>query len=673
MSTEENLDEANTVHDDGILQLNNRLKTDVMSHCYSFLNDDEEAHQCVQTVWKKYFECVGDASMLAAFFDTLPQHVKTSALPKYQSELIQWFQNFFHFQFDTVLYSSSFIESLQRVIRYALKNGQYKKGIIYIPTDFDPNIKLELFSTISNIKFEHVPNNSVYEDMIDLQQLEELIRRDSNESQVYPLMVIANAGSSLLGRCDRLTKIKNLCEEKQIWFHVIGDLLGSLALLSTENNNLKVSCDSLTLDTMKLFGIQNLPYLTFYLRSQSLDENNSSISSHSLYEFILQSSSIHFLSLWSLTQRCKTETIIEHMKQSFDLTNSFIQRLKQIPTMAIVNQDEDEDLNTYQRLCSNETLTDQLPKSVVIFRFYSNQSSTEEFSNYIDLLNLWLFDKLSQQYPKMNLELLKSVNFQSNNEHSIAVHAIRFAPLEHLLDAIEQSDMITFGDDLQRYSDIILATMTARLNLESIVSKHDNLVPVPLPNWAGIGAVRYIPGTINSSEINETSAYEINSIQAELARNLQTNDSAFSLGGGTDEDDSMFYLRLGMIRKPEDLDILLQKISVTGNETELSLKYIEDMAEKIKHGIERAQQDLYNENLNLLAQDGILRQLPLVSNILSWWSPAPSSSPLAFKGRSFDLNSGQVESTEDTYTYHMQIKKQQNQAQTHNPTDEQSE
>jgi len=44
---------------------------------------------------------------------------------------------------------------------------------------------------------------------------------------------------------------------------------------------------------------------------------------------------------------------------------------------------------------------------------------------------------------------------------------------------------------------------------------------------------------------------------------------------------------------------------------------------------------------------------------------------LAVKGRSFDLNSGRIESTEDTYTYRMQIKKQP--AQPHTSTELQSE
>jgi hypothetical protein len=50
---------------------------------------------------------------------------------------------------------------------------------------------------------------------------------------------------------------------------------------------------------------------------------------------------------------------------------------------------------------------------------------------------------------------------------------------------------------------------------------------------------------------------------------------------------------------------------------------------------------------------------------MSWWSPAPSSSPLATKGRSFDLNSGRIESTEDTYAYRMQVRKQSPHAPTH--------
>ncbi|CAF4421389.1 unnamed protein product, partial [Adineta steineri] len=129
--------------------------------------------------------------------------------------------------------------------------------------DFDPNLKIDLTSSLSNIKFEHISNKTSHEDMIDINRFEELIKRDINDSVSYPFMIIANAGSALLGRCDELKEIKQLCERYNIWLHVIGDLLGSLALLSTIKDNVNISCDSLTMDIMKLFGIQNLPYLTF--------------------------------------------------------------------------------------------------------------------------------------------------------------------------------------------------------------------------------------------------------------------------------------------------------------------------------------------------------------------------------------------------------------------------
>ncbi|CAF1529551.1 unnamed protein product [Didymodactylos carnosus] len=76
------------------------------------------------------------------------------------------------------------------------------------------------------------------------------------------------------------------------------------------------------------------------------------------------------------------------------------------------------------------------------------------------------------------------------------------------------------------------------------------------------------------------------------------------------------------------------------------------MAEKVREGIRQAEKGLQNENQQLLSQEGILRQLPIVSNLLSWWSP--STSP-TIKGLSFDLKSGALESTEPVHRYHMQI------------------
>lgn len=124
----------------------------------------------------------------------MPYHVKTSALPKYQEEIIQWSSNLFHIQPQALLCSIYYSETFQRVIHYALKPGQYKRGIIYVPNDFDPHLKIDLMSSISNIKFEYVSNDPSRVDLINFQQLKDLIQRDLNDTQAYPLMIIANAG-----------------------------------------------------------------------------------------------------------------------------------------------------------------------------------------------------------------------------------------------------------------------------------------------------------------------------------------------------------------------------------------------------------------------------------------------------------------------------------------------
>lgn len=60
--------------------------------------------------------------------------------------------------------------------------------------DFDPNLKIDLTSSLANIKFEHISNNNSHDDMININQLEESIKRDINDTQSYPFMVIASAG-----------------------------------------------------------------------------------------------------------------------------------------------------------------------------------------------------------------------------------------------------------------------------------------------------------------------------------------------------------------------------------------------------------------------------------------------------------------------------------------------
>lgn len=61
------------------------------------------------------------------------------------------------------------------------------------------------------------------------------------------------------------------------------------------------------------------------------------------------------------------------------------------------------------------------------------------------------------------------------------------------------------------------------------------------------------------------------------------------------------------------------------------------MADMIKKGIDEANKDLEKENDNKLLQEGVLRQVPIVSSLVNWWSPPPKD---VAKGRMFNLSSG---------------------------------
>ena len=149
----------------------------------------------------------------------------------------------------------------------------------------------------------------------------------------------------------------------------VGNLLGSLALLpSAARENVKINCDSLTVDIIELFAIQNLPYLTFFLRPPT-DSRSDSLTSHPLYEFILNGPSIGFLTVWSISQRCSHEDILYHLTHAQNLSNQFLQRLPRLKGLRLVNADDKESGFTYQRIATGDVTERVLPKLVVVFRF----------------------------------------------------------------------------------------------------------------------------------------------------------------------------------------------------------------------------------------------------------------------------------------------------------------
>ncbi|KFM65712.1 Pyridoxal-dependent decarboxylase domain-containing protein 1, partial [Stegodyphus mimosarum] len=287
--------------------------------------------------------------------------------------------------------------------------------------------------------------------------------------------------------------------------------------------------------------------------------------------------------------------------------------------------------------------------TVVVFQYVpqSLKNGEQPVKNppYYDNLNSWLVQLMARQVPNIKTEIIELEDYGI---------CLRICPLEsaHLLGSSKE-DVEQYFICLQQQINILNSTVIQKEKLYKEHKNHRKLQLVEIANWAGMGGIRYIPEfwADRLNELTDTGKADINQLNSDLVTKLRATDSAFSLG---EADDGMLCVRFGMVDDNLDMDELISLVVSAGQELEESSKFLETMSEMIKHGIEEANKELIQENQEKILQEGVLRQVPVLGSLVSWWYPAPKETGI--KGRSFNLSSGTIESTENIYKYHMQIK-----------------
>ncbi|CAL4062157.1 unnamed protein product, partial [Meganyctiphanes norvegica] len=479
---------------------------------------------------------------------------------------------------------------------------------------------------------------------MDTAALERMMAEDVSAGK-KPLMVLANAGGGALGGVDNVGRIQELCNSNDAWLHVEGHALAAITLPNAPNLPAKVG-DSMTLPLSLWLGVPSLPYITLYRAYEASAMHAAGLTSLSLHV------RLSCLPLWSTLQTLGQTGVTSRLQHAFELSQYLQRHLVTLPLVRLLSPSPPagDNLATIQDIVTKPVSTKLLCRSVrphaggVFSRHVrATGSGSSRNPEYYDNLNSWLGQVVRRDVGSIPLELVQletaGLVLRWSPLEGPETHQITLAHVDHLLHS------------LNHQLEILNATVKQRKAFAELVASSNNLELVEIPGWAGLGGVRYLIDLWLTPDLDpETAKADANALNVHLVQKLKATDSAFSLGEGADGHNCV---RFGMVTAETDISELLALVLNTGKEIESSSKILEQMTDIVQKGIEAATEDLKRENEERLWQEGIVRHIPIVGSLYNWFSPPP---PPGIKGRALDLTAGVLESTENIYQYHMQIR-----------------
>ncbi|XP_067673201.1 putative pyridoxal-dependent decarboxylase domain-containing protein 2 [Haliotis asinina] len=615
------------------------------------------------------------AHSLTAYVSTLDEEHLKKFTARITSDCQLWLSRLFRFEDSSVVYHEDPRDGLVKICRLALyqKYPKYategfealysRPPVIYISAASRPGLGhylcLQLGLPLSCICT--VPCNTMFgsSSKMDVAMLEKLIQDDIAAAKT-PVLLVAFAGTPVVGHVDKLGRLQEICQANSIWLHVEGNNLATLTMFSVPTSVQSAkSGDSLTINVSNWLGIPALPHATLYKSTDPTLDHAAGLNT------FVSELKLSCLPLWICLQSLGHDGIVARVKHSCDLGKTLTELLGDISTIKHVNLEKKEAKRTvrsFGELISqaiSALVVFEIVTPTIVFRYCEDSTAAgsvvapyavngedkqeeDQEAVYYDALNTWLAETLQTSCPKVPVQAVEV------DKEGVC---IRYAPLETAqVRGTSEEDVKQFVVCMKENLSVLDATCLQRKRFRSIVASHNNLALVDIDNWAGLGAVRFIPEVwINKmGDLPENGKNEVNNLNSELVHKLKAMDTAFSTGH---TDDDSVCVRFGLITESTDIEELVSLVYTTGKEVEESSKFLESMSEMIMKGIEEANKELQKETEEKLVQEGVLRQVPLVSSLVNWFSPPKETT----KGRTFNLSSGKILSTENTYKYHMQI------------------
>ncbi|XP_031421360.1 pyridoxal-dependent decarboxylase domain-containing protein 1 isoform X2 [Clupea harengus] len=615
-------------------------------------DEDKQGHRRMQYVGEQgHMALLGHS--LAAYISVLDRDRLRKLTTRILSDTTLWLCRLFRYENGTAYYHEDDREGLVKVCRLVI-NAQYeeystegftvlssKQPVIYQSAACRPGLGQHLCSQLGLplSSLCTVPCNTMFgsQHQIDVALLDKLIKDDVDTGK-FPLLLIANAGTPGAGHTDKLSRLKELCVQYNIWLHVEGVNLAMLALGHVASPVMAATkSDSMTLTLGPWLGLPAVPAVTLYRHEDPALSLAAGLTSSQPVE------KLRSLPLWLSLQYLGHDGIVERIKTATQLSQQLLEHLK---TLASIKTSDVLDVEV-SLLDALTMVEDELNSPVVVFRFSQDTSAASSGGSVegyfpgekevLDALNRWLGEQLAQLVPSSGVDVVEL------EEEGTCV---RFNPLmTAAVLGTQESDIKALVEKLTDMVPLLSSTLRFRQDFREEVYHHNALTYIEDLSWPGLGVIRYEP-RCEQDDDDSKRKQDVEKINEDLLKKLKELDAdiCFSTGPEFATETNCIYVGLAT----EDLDVaeLLETIAASGRDLEENGKLLENMTEVVRKGILEAELQILKANEEKLMEEGVLRQIPLVGSVLNWFSPSQNS----IKGQTFSLVAGSLDTTESTYS-----------------------
>ncbi|XP_062388687.1 pyridoxal-dependent decarboxylase domain-containing protein 1 isoform X1 [Sardina pilchardus] len=626
----------------GILQLVQNLMHD---------DEDKQGHRRMQYVGEQgHMALLGHS--LAAYISVLDRERLRKLTTRILSDTTLWLCRLFRYENGSAYYHEDDREGLVKVCRLVI-NARYeeystegftvlssKQPVIYQSAACRPGLGQHLCSQLGLplSSLCTVPCNTMFgsQHQIDVALLDKLIKDDVDTGKI-PLLLIANAGTPGAGHTDKLGRLKELCVQYNIWLHVEGVNLATLALGQVTSPVMAATkSDSMTLTPGPWLGLPAVPAVTLYRHEDPALSLAAGLTSSQPVE------KLRALPLWLSLQYLGHDGIVERIKNATQLSQQLLEHLKTLASIKTSDVLEDE-VSLLEALTMVE---DELNSPVVVFRFSQDTSAASSggsVEGYFpgekeveDALNRWLGEQLAQQVPSSGVDVV-----ELEDEGT----CVRFNPLmTAAVLGTQGSDIKALVEKLTDMVPLLSSTLRFRQDFREEIHHQAALTYIEDLSWPGLGAIRYEPQCEQADDGKRQQ--DVERINGDMLKKLTELDTDISFSTGPEFGTETNCIYVGLATEDLDVSELVHTLAATGRDLEESGKLLENMTEVVRKGILEAEAQLQKANDEKLMEEGVLRQIPLVGSVLNWFSPTQMS----IKGQTFSLVAGSLDSTESTYT-----------------------